>query len=105
MPASARDRGEHPGARSSRATRRMTSTSARPTRPHAIAAPARVASLVLLAPALADMAPSAELQAFAEAEDRAIDMRRADLDPPVSARLGAVDFHVAAINPRASPPR
>ncbi|HEV2785109.1 MAG TPA: alpha/beta fold hydrolase, partial [Solirubrobacteraceae bacterium] len=38
--------------------------------------PARVASLVLLAPALPDIEPSPELQAFAEAEDQAIEAGR-----------------------------
>lgn len=99
----------------------------------AASAPARVVSLVLLASALPDIEPSPELQAFAAAEERAIeagriddavavnvdmwagrsaddvralvaDMQRAafelqlregaediELEPPVSARLSAID--------------
>jgi len=99
--------------------------------------PARVASLVLLAPALPDIVPTPELQAFIDAEDRAIadgriddavqldvemwagasapavralvaDMQRDafelqlregveddELDPPVSARLSAIQVPAA----------
>jgi len=51
--------------------------------------PARVASLVLLAAALPDIAPTPELQAFIEAEERAIDEDRIDDAVDLNVRMWA----------------
>lgn len=51
--------------------------------------PARVASLVLLAPSLPDMDPSPELQAFADAEEQAIEEARIDDAVAANVRMWA----------------
>ena len=53
--------------------------------------PGRVASLVLLAPALPDIEPSAELFAYAEAEEAAIRTRRVDDAVAINVRMWARD--------------
>jgi pimeloyl-ACP methyl ester carboxylesterase len=57
----------------------------------AATAPARVASLVLLAPALPDIEPSPQLLAFAEAEEQAIRVERIDDAVQINVRMWAGD--------------
>ncbi len=57
----------------------------------AATAPARVASLVLLAPALPDIEPSEALLAFAEAEEQAIRVERLDDAVEINVRMWARD--------------
>lgn len=55
----------------------------------ALADPARVASLVLLAPALPDIDPSPQLLAFAQAEERAIAVGRIDDAVEINVKMWA----------------
>lgn len=59
----------------------------------------RVASLVLLAPALPDIEPSPELLAFAEAEEQAIRVERIDAAVEINVRMwaGQSDAHVRVL--------
>ncbi|HVF77426.1 MAG TPA: alpha/beta hydrolase [Solirubrobacteraceae bacterium] len=57
----------------------------------AAAQPQRVASLVLLAPALPDIEPSPELLAFAEAEEKAITVGRIDDAVEINVKMWAQD--------------
>ncbi len=65
----------------------------------AATAPARVASLVLLAPALPDIEPSPELLAFAEAEEQAIRVEQIDDAVEINVRMwaGESDAQVRAL--------